>query len=125
MCPSNRIGTADLFIVSHHGQPTSNSEVLVHALQARAAIMNNGVKKGAQPSAMKILLSAPKLEDLWPLHRSLISGPEYVLPETFIANLEEDHQGPAHWIKATAQADGSFTLINTRNGFSKTYAKPK
>jgi len=125
MCPSNRIGTADLFIVSHHGQPTSNSEVLVHALQSRAAIMNNGVKKGAQPSAMKILLSAPRLEDLWALHRSLISGPQYVLPETFIANLDEDHPGPAHWIKATAQADGSFTLINTRNGFSKSYATPR
>ncbi|MGE0407247.1 MAG: ComEC/Rec2 family competence protein, partial [Candidatus Korobacteraceae bacterium] len=42
MCPNNPIGTADLFIVSHHGQPVSNSRVLVHPLQARAAIMNNG-----------------------------------------------------------------------------------
>ena len=25
MCPTNRIGTVDLFIVSHHGQPISNS----------------------------------------------------------------------------------------------------
>src|SRR5439155_7566567 len=43
MCPANRLGTADLFIVSHHGQAISNSPVLVHALQPRAAIMNNVV----------------------------------------------------------------------------------
>ena len=26
----------------HHGQPSSNSEVLVHAIHPRVAIMNNG-----------------------------------------------------------------------------------
>jgi hypothetical protein len=35
------------------------------------------------------------------------------------------HNGPAHWIKVTAQADGTFTVTNTRNGFSKTYAASK
>jgi competence protein ComEC len=30
---------------------------------------------------------------------------------------------PAYYIKVSAQADGSFTVTNTRNGFSKTYAK--
>jgi beta-lactamase superfamily II metal-dependent hydrolase len=28
---------------------------------------------------------------------------------------------PAHWIKISARADGSFTVTNARNGFSKTY----
>ena len=36
MCPANRIGTADVFFVSHHGQPVSNAEVLVHAHRNRA-----------------------------------------------------------------------------------------
>jgi len=31
---------------------------------------------------------------------------------------------PAYWIKVSAQADGTFTVFNPRNGFSKTY-KPK
>ncbi len=35
------------------------------------------------------------------------------------------HTGPAFWIKATAMPDGSFTLLNTRNNFSKTYAVRK
>jgi hypothetical protein len=148
MCPNNRIGTVDLFVVSHHGQPNSNAEVLVHALQPRVAIINNGTRKGGQPDAMKIIYSAPRLEDVWQLHFSLLSGQEYTPPGLFIANTTDQplaampvaampapapgpgtapppaHNGPAHWIKVSAQSDGSFTVTNGRNGFSKTYAAP-
>jgi beta-lactamase superfamily II metal-dependent hydrolase len=146
MCPNNRVGTVDLFVVSHHGQPVSNSEVLVHALGARVAIMNNGTRKGGQPDAMKVIHSAPGLEDLWQLHFSLLSGQEFTVPGLFIANSIDEpqpampiaamtppqagpatppppaHNGPAYWIKVSARADGSFTVTNARNGFSKTYA---
>jgi hypothetical protein len=30
---------------------------------------------------------------------------------------------PAYWIKVSAQQDGTFTVTNNRNGFSKTYVK--
>jgi competence protein ComEC len=149
MCPTNRIGTVDLFVVSHHGQPISNSDVLVHAIQPRVAIMNNGTRKGGQPDAMRIIHSAPGLEDLWQLHFSLLSGQEYTVPGLFIANSVDEpqaampvaalappppgpavppppaHNGTAYWIKVSAQTDGSFTVTNGRNGFSKTYkARP-
>jgi hypothetical protein len=32
------------------------------------------------------------------------------------------HNGRAYWFKVAANTDGSFTVTNTRNGFSKTYA---
>jgi hypothetical protein len=32
------------------------------------------------------------------------------------------HTGPAFLIKVSAKPDGSFTVTNTRNQFSKTYA---
>ena len=32
---------------------------------------------------------------------------------------------PAYWIKLSVQPDGSFTVTNSRNGFSKSYAKRK
>jgi hypothetical protein len=35
------------------------------------------------------------------------------------------HTGPAFWIKVSAAADGSFTVTNTRNNFTKTYAARK
>jgi competence protein ComEC len=149
MCPTNRIGTVDLFVVSHHGQPVSNSDVLVHAIGSRVAIMNNGTRKGGQPDAMRIIHSAPGLEDLWQLHFSLLSGQEYTVPGLFIANSVDEpppampvaamappqpgpaappppvHNGTAYWIKVSAQTEGSFTVTNGRNGFSKTYtARP-
>ncbi|HEX5049927.1 MAG TPA: MBL fold metallo-hydrolase [Gammaproteobacteria bacterium] len=146
MCPNNRIGTVDLFIVSHHGQAISNGPVLVHAIGARAAIMNNGTRKGGQPDTMKVLFSAPGLEDLWQLHASQLSGQEYTVPGAFIANTADEppaampieplaapapgagaqappaHNGKAYWIKVAAKRDGTFTVTNARNGFAKTYA---
>jgi len=145
MCPVNRIGTVDVFFVSHHGQPISNGEVLVHALRSRVAVMNNGTRKGGQPPAMQIIHSAPGLEDLWQVHFSSLSGQEYTVPGMFIANTVDQqpeampvaplappppgpgappapvHNGAAHWIKVSARQDGTFTVTNARNGFSKTY----
>ena len=146
MCPANRIGTVDVLLGLHHGVDTSNSEVLVHALRPRVAIMNNGTRKGGQPAVMKTLHASPGLEDLWQMHFSQLSGQEYTVPGLFIANMPDDpltampvapiaapqpgssappppaHEGPAHWIKLSARSDGSFTVTNGRNGFSKEYA---
>ena len=145
MCPNNRIGTVDLFLGLHHGQSSSNSEVMIHATHPRVGIMNNGTRKGGEPETMMVLHSSPGLEDVWQMHFSQLSGQEYTVPGMFIANLLDEpsaampvapiaapppgpdappppaHNGPAHWIKVTAQTDGTFTVTNTRNGFAKTY----
>lgn len=145
MCPNNPLGTADVFMVSHHGQPRSNHPVLVHAIDARVAIMNNGPAKGGQPDVMNVIHTAPGLENLWQLHFSLLSGQEYTAPGVFIANFVDQpqtvlpfapaplspagkamsppppHDGPAHWIKLSAHPDGSFVVTNSRNGFTKSY----
>ena len=36
-----------------------------------------------------------------------------------------EHNGNAYYLKISAQQDGTFTVTNTRNGFSKTYAPTK
>jgi beta-lactamase superfamily II metal-dependent hydrolase len=123
MCPTNRVGTVDLLLVSRHGQHSSNSAALVHALRPRAGIINNGITKGGQPETMRVLHASPGLEDLWQLHVAQLSGAEYAIPGMFVANVGEDPQHvPAHWIKVRARADGTFTVANSRNGFAKTYA---
>jgi competence protein ComEC len=143
MCP-NPVGTVDLFVVSHHGLNISNSEALVHGIRPRVAIMNNGTRKGGFPEPMKIIHTSPGLEDLWQIHFSQLSGQEYTVPGMFIANLLDEpsaampvapiaapapgtnappapaHNGPAFWIKVSAQPDGTFAVTNARNGFSKT-----
>ena len=145
MCPANRLGTVDVLLGLHHGQASSNSEVVVHALHPRVAIMNNGTRKGGEPEVMRTVHSSPGLEDLWQLHFSLLSGQEYTVPGMFVANTIDEqpatlpiaaisapppgpgappppqHNGTAYWIKLSAEQDGSFTVTNARNGFSKTY----
>jgi beta-lactamase superfamily II metal-dependent hydrolase len=201
MCPSNPIGTVDVYLVSHHGTDPSGSAALVHALRPRVAIMQNGTRKGGTVQTTKIINSSPGLEDLWQLHWSYNGGVEHNPAGLFIANVDEPavianiltspppargggpggpapggapsaapaaappaatpsstappaaaaasapptsspaapgdpaggrqggggrgggqaHTGPAFWIKVSAQADGTFTVTNTRNGFSRTY----
>jgi competence protein ComEC len=46
MCPANRLGTVDLYLVSHHGINQSNSAALVHGLQPRVAVMKQRDAQG-------------------------------------------------------------------------------
>jgi competence protein ComEC len=145
MCPANPIGTVDLYLVSHHGQDNSGSEVLVHALRPRVAIMQNGTRKGGAVPAFQIMHSSPGLEDIWQLHWSHHGGVEHNSAGVYIANLDDPAtianlltappsagggrggaaaaHTPAHWIKVSARSDGRFTVTNGRNGFAKTYAR--
>jgi beta-lactamase superfamily II metal-dependent hydrolase len=144
MCPNNPIGTVDLYLTSHHGLDQSGSAALVHGLQPRVAIMNNGTRKGGAVQTFQILESSPHLEDIWQLHWSYAGGVEHNAPGALIANIDAPNQiaailtsattppegaggtaahSPAHYIKVSARTDGSFTVTNSRNGFSKTYAR--
>jgi hypothetical protein len=134
MCPINTIGTMDAYLVSHHGSDTSGSEVLVHALEPRVAIMNNGPRKGGSVRTFEILAGTPELEDLWQIHYSVLASAAQNSPREFIANLGEGapvegaaaagvpvHMGSANWIVLSARADGRFTVTNTRNQYRKAY----
>jgi competence protein ComEC len=119
-CPENRVGTVDLYLTTHHGLAQSNAPEIVHALRPRVAIMNNGAKKGGAPEAWKIVKASPGLEDLWQLHFSVAGASEHNSPEALIANLAEKCAGK--YIKVSASEDGSFTVLNERNAYTKTYA---
>jgi hypothetical protein len=136
VCPTNKVGTVDMYLVSHHGSETSGAPAFVHAMRPRAGVMNNGPAKGGAVQTFQILRESPGFEDLWQNHYSIPGGSEHNKPEQFIANLEPRtlsaktssgqptapvHMGPAHWTKISAAEDGSFTITNSRNGFSKTY----
>lgn len=120
MCPENPIGVVDLFMVNHHGLDRSNSPAIVHGLQAKVAIVNNGERKGISPEVARTLRSSPGIQDIWQLHYSVTAGPELNAPEQYLANMKgQDCQG--QWIKVSANIDGSFVVTNRRNSFAKTY----
>jgi beta-lactamase superfamily II metal-dependent hydrolase len=122
MCPNNPVGTVDLLMGSHHGMPASSSPALVHALAPKVIITNNGERKGIAPEVVKTMRSSPGIQDIWQLHYSATAGPDNNAPEQFLANMkQQDCQGFS--IKVSAKRDGSFTVTNMRNNFSKTYTK--
>ncbi len=119
MCPINKLGKIDIYIVSHHGWYQSGSPALVDAIAPRVAIMDNGAKKGGTPSAWEIIKKSPRLEDLWQLHYSEEGGSTHNVPAEFIANLQGPDSG--NYLKLAASADGSFEVFNSRTQKSKKY----
>ena len=116
LCPENRVGKLDLFLAVHHGGESSKA---IWGMAPRVTIVNNGPRKGGDPAGYKVLDASPGLEDLWQLHFSLEGGSQSNPPDSQIANLEEFCTG--QYLKVSASADGSFTVSNQRNKFSKTY----
>jgi beta-lactamase superfamily II metal-dependent hydrolase len=117
VCPVNLVGEASVYLVAHHGNYDSNVPAVLTALRPQAAIMNNGPVKGGAPDSFQTLRAQPDM-DLWQLHESRNRGAQNA-PDSFIANVDDGMT--AYWIKLTAKDDGSFELLNSRNGFVKKY----
>ena len=119
VCPDNKLGGIDVYLVPHHGGDDVAHPSLVAALRPRVAVVNNGETKGGGAKMFAMLRSAAGLEDVWQLHRSRNAGVENVADER-IANVDET---TGHWIKLSASEDGSFRMTNQRTGATKTYPR--
>jgi competence protein ComEC len=126
-CPNNLIGTADLYLITHHGTAhpgtgdSSNAPAIVDALHPRVAIMNNSAIKGGHPIAWQTVHNSPGLQDLWQLHYAVLGGDDHNSAEQFIANVGGDDKG--NYITVSAQPNATFTVTNSRNNYTKTYTK--
>jgi len=119
VCPVNKIGPVDLYIVSHHGSDPSGSPQFVHALHPKVALMGNGAKKGGSPETWQTIRDTPGLQDIWQLHFAVAGGKEHNAADPFIANVDAICEGKG--IHVEAMKDGSFRLTNARNKYEKTY----
>lgn len=135
-CPSNLLGTVNVYLTTHHGLIRSGPPALVHALRPRVVVMNNGPKKGGSRETWETLKSSPGLEDIWQLHYSVQrpanvmfeetgepGGKDLNAPEMFIANMVEapPEHAPAYNLKISVRPNGSYTVTNTRTGYRKEY----
>ena len=122
VCPMNRIGKVDLLQVNHHGMDLSGAPQFINSVAPRVAVMNNGPRKGGVGSYLDVVKRAPALEDLWQLHLSLVTERERNTSEPYIANLDEEAACTGHYLKASVAPDGRYTVTNTRNNVTRTYA---
>lgn len=122
VCPKNLIGTVDLFIVSHHGWNQSNTKALVSAIRPKAAIMNNGARKGGSPDVWQTVHDVVG-NNLWQLHYSVEGGPKHNSDEGLIANPDEKDD-PGKYIEVEAFESGGFVITNSRNHQQKQYNMP-
>jgi competence protein ComEC len=116
-CGQARIAPVDLYLSPHHGTIASPKADWI--MRPRATVINNGARKGGDPASWQTLRGSPGLEDLWQLHRTIVGGVEHNARDRFIANLEEQCEG--HYLRASAFADGSFTIYNSRTKETKQY----
>jgi competence protein ComEC len=117
-CPQSLIGPVDVYLVAHHGGPDVADPATFAAFRPRVSIMNNGLTKGGAPATYEALHHVQGLQDVWQLHRSEAAADKNFADER-IANLDES---TAYWLKLTADADGSFRVVNGRTNDGKQYS---
>jgi competence protein ComEC len=120
-CPVNLVGQVDVFQVTHHGVRDDVLPQQMWAMAPTVAVMNNGPTKGAGPVAVETVLRSPGLEDLWSLHRAVNNDASHNAKEPLTANLGDSDGCAGAWVRARVDPAGTYTLTNSRNGFSKTY----
>ncbi|HWB82981.1 MAG TPA: MBL fold metallo-hydrolase [Bryobacteraceae bacterium] len=122
-CPVNRIGAVTLFQTTHHGffHDFSGAPALVWAIKPQTVVVNNGPRKGLQPSAWETISKIPDVEGIWQVHLSLASDKSHNTSEQMIANLEASAECKGNYLKASVARDGKYTITNSRNGYSKSY----
>jgi competence protein ComEC len=119
MCPVDKVGKVDVYIVSHHGLDRSSSPALVDAIAPRVAIMDNGGHKGGAPTTYETIEGSSRLKDLWQLHTAEASDAKHNVADSRIANLPGTDAG--NYLKLTGHADGSFAVTNARTGETVEY----
>jgi hypothetical protein len=137
--PRNLVGTVDAYVITHHAQSLPKSlgdyyfglsacpKSEVFGLSPRVAILSLGSfgHRVGTSDAMEMVRSCPSVEDVWQTELIREGGEKgHNSPEDFCANLggPQNRNHPTRFIKISARLDGSFTVTNSRNGFSKTYA---
>lgn len=120
--PRNPVGTVDLFMVTHHGLPTSNNPVLVLAVDPTVTVMCNGPTKGGAESTLQTLRRIKSLQDMYQLHQNVKLDKSLQAPAEFIANTGPTASCRGQWIKAVIAPDGaSYSVQIGPNGTKRTY----
>lgn len=139
VCPVNKLGQVTMYQTSRHGAfDGAGAPAFLGAIRPQVVVVNNGPRKGMgqvdnnvksthsapyEKNAYLRIAQIPGIEGIWQEHLSLLDNDQAhnTAPE-MIANLEDSPDCKGNWIKASISVDGKFTVTNSRNGYSRTYA---
>jgi competence protein ComEC len=130
-CPVNKLGEVTVYQTGRHGAlDGAGAPGFLYAIKPQVVVVNNGPRKGlggpspGQQKAATVhyerIAKSPGIEGIWQGHLSLFDTQHNANPE-MIANLEDTAECQGHWLKASVESDGKFTVTNGRNGFRRTY----
>jgi len=94
---------------------------LLAAIQPTVAVMNDGPHKGGPASVFETLRKTGGVQDIWQGHLALDTPKEVNAPENMIANFEATPDCKGNLLMVSVDPNGTFTMTNLRNGFSKSY----
>jgi quinol monooxygenase YgiN/beta-lactamase superfamily II metal-dependent hydrolase len=131
-CPTNRLGQISIWQAGRHGAlDGAGAPGFLYAVKPQVVVVNNGPRKGLggpSPGADKPkyvhyerIAKTPDIEGIWQGHLSLLDK-EHNTAESMIANIEDTADCQGHYIQASVAENGTFTVTNSRNGFSRAYA---
>lgn len=143
VCPVNKVGAVTLFQTNRHGSwDGAGAPAFLGAIRPQVIVFNNGPRKGLgqmdtnaktiTPPGVKPppyerngyarAAALPGIQGIWQGHLSLLDKDRaHNTSPDMIANLEETAECKGHWIKASIEQSGRFTIVNGRNQFSRTY----
>jgi competence protein ComEC len=120
VCPTNRIGTVDVYQATHHGLDQSNNPALLKAVKPAVIVVNNGAKKGGTAAAFKWFKELESVKDIFALHRNIATTPADNAAPELTANDEEKCAGAG--IELTVAPGGkSYEILVPSKGTKRTY----
>jgi beta-lactamase superfamily II metal-dependent hydrolase len=119
VCPRDLLGPVDLMFADNHGTENANSPTLLHTVQPRVVVFNNGATKGAAAQSILSVQASPRIKGIWQLH-SAEQHPDVNAQKDNIINLSarQDERQP---LRIAVDRDGSLEFTNPRTGATTRY----
>ena len=104
VCPSDRVGPVNLFLATHHGTALSNGVPFLRTVAPTVAVVNNGPRRGGDPTTMQRLRGIPSIQATYQLHANISAQESVNSGPGQVANADP---AGGRFLRASVTPDGS------------------